>query len=882
MGKDDVKEDIEEVLEELEISKTEEEKNVETSDQKPCDNDPKCVLPDLSQERDNERGQEASSQQKELVPPDKTCPSSQDDHTQDGDKNADNDLIQSQEDCQQLTESMKKLHDNIIPLDYYPSMITHKVTNPPMSNHSFVSHVKFSYNNIETPTYLSLFEVRDKVSEVSSIPVQTHTLMKTECSNLSNTVQITSTSESRNEPINPLLPIQIPDHISFTSHITNPQSQENIHMGEISCINLSLKSFIQSTTSLLSHVITNNGHKVSSSISVPSHQVYESTDPISWSSTSSLAHCVQIGNTLEKGVTSTSSTMISHYVAENSRSQCYPSFMTHQASCRPKQEHSFIGHMAVNENTEGENCASIIAHRLTCLERNCCQEPGNLMSPVAHRIDNSYEKPLSISSSFQTHLINNNYLNNPGHSSIAHQSPSASMAVLCESPQLTGETVFSNNRSSHVSHQSPPQPPPFTGSLTSHQVSGHSSPVLGEGCIKSEGCEIINKSEVESISDGPDTTVISNMTESIEASSTTHSGGLKFTEPIYAELQHGETEVKSPLIYSVKKKESEPIYATIIKSKKETKGEEQRNSDSKKTGLSLENIEPERLVHNDNPIGKKDNEERTEKIDDETFESRKSVTEVEIGDRDVSAVNKDNYVRENEKKESESSETLVPSQRPKNEDNRITPTKDSSNLSCESRERNIVRRNSKKAKRSASMKSEAKQQNKALQKSTSSESMKQRFKMYSIKPKEQEEEPKPVATPTPPSPNRKARPPVLRNFHPSKFTDQNEEQKSKYLPPPRMRKSSSNVDEVSQKPKKPERKKNRRSFIEDSEQSAESPTPSDQKQDTTTFEFKFIGSNTSVQVVGNFNGWIPEDLFMNSNGLWSKHIELSDGIYFFR
>ena len=177
------------------------------------------------------------------------------------------------------------------------------------------------------------------------------------------------------------------------------------------------------------------------------------------------------------------------------------------------------------------------------------------------------------------------------------------------------------------------------------------------------------------------------------------------------------------------------------------------------------------------------------------------------------------------------------------------------------------------------MKSEAKQQNKTLQKSTSSESMKQRFNMYSIKPKEQEEEPIPV--PTPPSPAKgKARPPVLRNFQLSKFSGQSEEQKAKYLPPPRMRKS--NTDEASKKPKKPERKKNRRSFVEDSEHSTESPTPSDQKQETTTFEFKFVGSNTSVQVVGNFNGWIPEDLFMNNNGLWSKHIELSDGIYFFR
>ena len=48
VGQDDGKE---EVLEKLNKSEPEEEKNVETSDPKHCDNDPECVLPDLSLER---------------------------------------------------------------------------------------------------------------------------------------------------------------------------------------------------------------------------------------------------------------------------------------------------------------------------------------------------------------------------------------------------------------------------------------------------------------------------------------------------------------------------------------------------------------------------------------------------------------------------------------------------------------------------------------------------------------------------------------------------------------------------------------------------------------------------------------------------------------
>ena len=623
---------------------------------------------------------------------------------------------------------------------------------------------------------------------------------------------------------------------------------------------------------------------VTISLSVSSHQISNSSssikskDPISWPSSSSVAHYVLIGEKVEKK--QNSSTFLSHCVGGNVTAQSYHSFVTHQGSYTPRQEHSLVGHVVVNK--EDREHPSNIAHRITGIIGTFYQEPvienhwkGNMLSPICHRIDISKDKTPCISQSFQTHLINNCYLNLSEHSSLAHQSPTT---ALNETPQLIEETF--TNRSSHVSHQSSLQPPSLTGSPISHCAD------QGERCIKSEGSEIINKSYIESKSDEPDTTVFNRMSEHTETdmeSFSIHSEKKKSNEPIYAVLELNKTSMEFSSKDKERKKDNEPIYATIVKNKKSA--EQKESDDSQLTQL-----------------------------DSKGKESRDWETKLESEDRDVTAVNKDNDVRENEKKELESSKSdiLVPSPS-KNEDLGITQTKES-DTSCEVNEHNVVKRNSK-AKRSVSMRNETKQQNRGVQKSTSSDSMKQRFNMYSIKPKDQEDDPKSE----PPSPNRKARPPVLRNFQLTKFTGQSEEQKSKYLPPPRMRKSLTNIEDTSQKPKKPVRKKNRRSYAEDSEQSADdtkqmSPTPSrqkkplrkknrksfmedheqgddtkqdspsfsKQKQDTTTFEFKFVGSRTSVQVVGNFNGWIPEDLFMNNNGLWSKHIELSDGVYFFR
>ena len=144
------------------------------------------------------------------------------------------------------------------------------------------------------------------------------------------------------------------------------------------------------------------------------------------------------------------------------------------------------------------------------------------------------------------------------------------------------------------------------------------------------------------------------------------------------------------------------------------------------------------------------------------------------------------------------------------------------------------------------------------------------------------------------SPNvgRKVRPPVLRNFQLSTFTGQIQEQKSKYLPPPRIRKSSdeslsrkSSFDEADAKPSKPIRKKNKRKADLEKQKLKNDKnqlSTGNSKNATTTFEFKFIGYKAQVQVVGSFNNWIPEDLHCNNNGVWSKHIELNDGTYSFR
>merc|ERR1712102_171340 len=96
---------------------------------------------------------------------------------------------------------------------------------------------------------------------------------------------------------------------------------------------------------------------------------------------------------------------------------------------------------------------------------------------------------------------------------------------------------------------------------------------------------------------------------------------------------------------------------------------------------------------------------------------------------------------------------------------------------------------------------------------------------------------------TSPTTNRKVRPPDLRNFELSKFTGQMQEQKAKYLPPPRMGKSS---DESTTKPTKPLRKKARRKSEEESQklEKENNKINKDINKKITTFEFKFVGSKT--------------------------------------
>ena len=128
-----------------------------------------------------------------------------------------------------------------------------------------------------------------------------------------------------------------------------------------------------------------------------------------------------------------------------------------------------------------------------------------------------------------------------------------------------------------------------------------------------------------------------------------------------------------------------------------------------------------------------------------------------------------------------------------------------------------------------------------------------------------------------PPPGR-ARPPVLRNFQLSTFTGQIQEQKSKYLPPPRIRKPS----DESNKPAAPLRKKTRKKAEEENRKSMEEQSLLEENKNKVSFEFKFVGSKGSVQVVGSFNNWNPEDLYSNNNGVWSKYVHLAQGVYFFR
>ena len=114
------------------------------------------------------------------------------------------------------------------------------------------------------------------------------------------------------------------------------------------------------------------------------------------------------------------------------------------------------------------------------------------------------------------------------------------------------------------------------------------------------------------------------------------------------------------------------------------------------------------------------------------------------------------------------------------------------------------------------------------------------------------------------------------------FTGKSEEQRQKYLPPPRIRKSSS--EDANNRPIAPKRKGRRKS--DESEQRRERRQSSESSVGsaaTRTFQFKFVGSKSSVQVVGSFNSWTPEDLYDdNNNGVWSKYVHLPDGTYSFR
>ena len=140
-----------------------------------------------------------------------------------------------------------------------------------------------------------------------------------------------------------------------------------------------------------------------------------------------------------------------------------------------------------------------------------------------------------------------------------------------------------------------------------------------------------------------------------------------------------------------------------------------------------------------------------------------------------------------------------------------------------------------------------------------------------------------------PALGRKPRPKVLRNFQLSTFTGKSEEQRQKYLPPPRIRKSSS--EDATNKPIAPKRKGRRKSDESEHFSQKKNLKSSERRQSESsvssaplrTFQFKFVGSKSSVQVVGSFNNWTPEDLYDdNNNGVWSKFIHIPEGTYSFR
>lgn len=182
-----------------------------------------------------------------------------------------------------------------------------------------------------------------------------------------------------------------------------------------------------------------------------------------------------------------------------------------------------------------------------------------------------------------------------------------------------------------------------------------------------------------------------------------------------------------------------------------------------------------------------------------------------------------------------------------------------------------------------------------------------------------------------PLPTRKPRPLVLRNHFSNISHKQNEQ---KYLPAPRIRRSSEesgtksgNTPQLKRKSKK-EVCKLQKTEIEEQKQaqvgelhsrSEESditksnfaksvtdkftlPIPNTREEAALderekekvssldsiingfmNFEFKYIGNKSSVQVAGSFNNWIPEDLLnRNCDEIWTKSIRLPHGTFEFK
>ena len=138
MSLDNLKEDKEEVLEEINRCKTEEGKYVKISDLLHCDNDSRCVSPDPSSGKENEtmlKIEEAFQKRvqiKQLESSGKINPSKQDEDAQGGDTQVLNQQIKSEDQGDNFQDSQHPASMIEIHESSFPTIIYHIATNLPV------------------------------------------------------------------------------------------------------------------------------------------------------------------------------------------------------------------------------------------------------------------------------------------------------------------------------------------------------------------------------------------------------------------------------------------------------------------------------------------------------------------------------------------------------------------------------------------------------------------------------------------------------------------------------------------------------------------------------------------------------------------------------